>query len=109
WQRWAEGRNPFGIFSSLPAHDTFKRRIANARRDKELSSFPCALAPWRRYVPFENPNGIPALSPAVARNELPWVIVQSKNHQPNGVATCIVASEPQPRWGSFQFLIRHPA
>jgi hypothetical protein len=24
-------------------------------------------------VPVENPNGIPALSPAVARNELPWV------------------------------------
>src|SRR5882762_4072164 len=24
-------------------------------------------------VPLENPNGIPALSPAVARHELPWV------------------------------------
>jgi len=24
-------------------------------------------------IPFENPNGIMALSPAVAKNELPWV------------------------------------
>jgi len=50
---------------------------------KKLSRLLCALASWRRCVPFENPNGIPALSPAVARHELPWVIVQSKNHQPH--------------------------
>ncbi len=76
--------------TSRTAHDEFQCPSAM----EEQRSSPVFPAPWRRSVPIENPNGIPALSPAVARpacrdgrgagrHELPWVMVQSKNHQPH--------------------------
>src|SRR5437867_802905 len=58
------------------------RQGAETRRSSPV--FNTSLASWRLHVPFENPNGIPALSTAVARHELPWVIFQSKKHQPQG-------------------------
>src|ERR1041385_4743089 len=45
---------------------------------KKFSSFPCSLASLRPDVRSENPNGLPALSPVVARHELPWVIPQKE-------------------------------
>jgi hypothetical protein len=60
-----------------------------------------------RDVPFENPNGILALSPAVARNELPWVIVPKTIIYPNGVASFRFARLMKPRWG-FGFFRRQP-
>ena len=46
---------------------------------------------------FENPKGIPSLSPAVARNELPWVVVLNVVN-PEGVEP-IRTTLMQPRWG----------
>src|SRR6266542_1822778 len=50
--------------TSRTAHDEF--RCPSAMEEQRSSTvFP---APRRLYVPFENPNGIPAFSPAVARH-----------------------------------------
>jgi len=70
-----------------------------------------ALAGLRlRRIPFAvSPNGSsPALSPAVARNELPWVIVPSKLFStPTGLCPSCVARLSKPRWG-FDFFRVNP-
>src|SRR5947207_1587262 len=71
-------RNEFGAVSRSGSNISFTAWIAGPSPGWSSTASACSS----RCLPFENPNGIPALSPAVARHELPWVIVQSKNHQP---------------------------
>src|SRR5206468_12470592 len=76
-------------------------------RRKEASQFSSRLGVLA--LRLRNPNGIPALSPAVARHELPWVIVQSRNHQPQRGCTAVSCAGIQPISGLIQFVFAYPA